>query len=73
MLYSGNREPFLEEILDDSIVRLVMARDRVCEEDVRALFKAIRCRAYEERHGKVKEPTGAFVMSAQRYAAAPNE
>ena len=73
MLYSANREPSLEEILGDPIVHLVMARDGVCEEELRALLKSIRCRPHEKRHGEAKERTGAFVASAQLYAAAPHE
>lgn len=73
MLYSDNREPSLEEILNDSLVQLVMARDKICEEEVRALFEAIRCRVHEKRHGEVKEPTGVFVASAELCAAVPHE
>lgn len=42
MLYSGNDEPPLDEVLDDPIVRLVMARDRVTREEVRAHIEAVR-------------------------------
>jgi hypothetical protein len=42
MLYSGNREPPLDEVLDDPIVRLVMARDRLTREEVRVHIEAVR-------------------------------
>jgi hypothetical protein len=47
MLYLGNREPSLEEVFDDPIVRLLMERDglppdeaRACVERVRATLRA---------------------------------
>jgi hypothetical protein len=42
MLYSGNHEPPLDEVLDDPIVRLVMARDRLTREEVRVHIEAAR-------------------------------
>jgi hypothetical protein len=39
-IYTRNEEPSLEELLADPIVRLVMARDRVKEADVRRLARA---------------------------------
>ena len=44
MLYLGNREPALDEVLDDPIVRLVMARDRLPPEEVRAHVEAVAAR-----------------------------
>ena len=38
--YTRNEEPSLQEILAEPIVRLVMARDRVREADVRRLARA---------------------------------
>jgi hypothetical protein len=38
--YTRNEEPTLAELLSEPIVRLVMARDRVKEADVRRLTKA---------------------------------
>lgn len=49
MPYLGNREPPLDEVLDDPIVRLVMARDRLPPEKVRDHVEAIRCRLREHR------------------------
>jgi hypothetical protein len=40
MSYLGNREPSLDEMLEDPIVRLVMARDRLRPDDVRAYVEA---------------------------------
>lgn len=37
-------EPHLHEMLDDPIVRLVMARDRITPDDVRAEMMAARVR-----------------------------
>jgi len=34
MLYSGNLEPSIEELLDDPIAVLIMARDRITPEIV---------------------------------------
>jgi hypothetical protein len=42
MPYLGNREPALDDLLDDPIVRLVMARDRLAPETVRCHFEAAR-------------------------------
>lgn len=42
MLYSGNCEPALDDLLDDPIVRLVMARDQLAPETVRRHFAAVR-------------------------------
>jgi hypothetical protein len=44
MLYVGNREPLLEEVLNDPIVRLVMARDGLPLEEVRVHIEAARRR-----------------------------
>lgn len=40
MLYLGNREPPLDEVLNDPIVGLVMARDRLTRDVVRAQMEA---------------------------------
>jgi hypothetical protein len=42
VLFCGNKEPTLEELLGDPITRLLFARDRVKEEDMRALLDAVR-------------------------------
>jgi hypothetical protein len=39
-VYTRNEEPSLDELLAEPIVRLVMARDRVKEADVRRLATA---------------------------------
>lgn len=44
MLYIGNCEPPLQEVLTDPIVRLVMARDRWRVEEVAAEIKAAQRR-----------------------------
>jgi hypothetical protein len=52
MRYLGNREPTLDELLYDPIVRLVMIRDRLTAETVRNHFEAAR-RALRERRDVV--------------------
>ena len=42
MQYLGNREPPLDEVFDDPIVRLVMARDRIPPDEVRAYVDVAR-------------------------------
>jgi hypothetical protein len=42
MQYFGNREPTLDEVLDDPIVRLVMARDQLTREEVQAQIEIAR-------------------------------
>ena len=49
MLYVGNREPPLDEVLNDPIVRLVMARDGLPPEEARAHIEAARRRLRERR------------------------
>jgi len=44
MLYSGNREPPLEELFEDPMVQLVMRRDGLSAEDVRSCIERARCR-----------------------------
>jgi hypothetical protein len=39
MQYFGNREPPLDEVLDDPIVRLVMVSDRLAREECRRKSK----------------------------------
>lgn len=52
MLYLGNREPPLDEVLDDPIVRLVMARDRLLPEEVRVNIQAAQRRLREPRQSR---------------------
>jgi hypothetical protein len=40
--YFGNREPPLDEVLNDPIVRLVMGRDRLLPNEARADSAALR-------------------------------
>lgn len=49
MLYVGNREPPLDQLLDDPIVQLVMARDGLPPEEVGAHIEAARRRLREQR------------------------
>ena len=42
MQYLGNREPPLDEVFDDPIVRLVIARDRILPDEVQACVDAAR-------------------------------
>jgi hypothetical protein len=49
MSYLGNREPPLDEVLDDPIVRLVMARDRLMPDDVKAYVDAVVRRLRREK------------------------
>lgn len=41
-LFRGNREPSLDEILAEPIVKTVMKRDRIDEDTVRALMRRVR-------------------------------
>lgn len=49
MLYCKNREPPLDELLNDPIVRLVMARDGLSAEDVGAYVDIARRRLREQK------------------------
>jgi hypothetical protein len=42
MHYFGNREPPLEEVFDDPIVRLLMARDGLPPDEARACVERVR-------------------------------
>jgi hypothetical protein len=46
-VYIGNREPTLDELLDDPIARLLMASDQLAPETVRGHFEAARRRLRE--------------------------
>ncbi len=50
MLYFGNREPPLNEVFDDPIVRLLMARDGVPPDEARAYVERIRAALRERTH-----------------------
>ncbi len=60
MLYFGNREPPLEEVLDDPIVRLLMARDGLPLDEARAYVERVRAalRARGERSKPLARDTG---------------
>jgi hypothetical protein len=44
VLLRGNEEPALDELLDDPVMRIMLARDGLTAEDVRALVAALRRR-----------------------------
>ncbi len=48
MLYLGNREPSLDEVFSDPIVRLVLARDGLPVEAARAFAELARRRLRQE-------------------------
>ena len=47
--YCGNAEPTIDELLDDHIVRLLMARDLLTADEVRACVEATRQRLRARR------------------------
>jgi hypothetical protein len=49
MVYLGNCEPTLDEVFDDPIVRLVMARDHLPPEEVRVHIEAAQRRLRDRR------------------------
>jgi hypothetical protein len=49
MVYLGNCEPPLDEVFDDPIVRLVMARDHLPPEEVRVHIEAAQRRLRDRR------------------------
>jgi len=57
MRYLGNREPMLEEIFDDPIVRLVMARDGISSDETRAYVEAAQ-QSLRECQKCFNQPTG---------------
>jgi hypothetical protein len=62
MLYLGNREPPLEEVFDDPIVRLLMVRDRLPADEARACVERVRA-ALRERAPSLK-PTAQPIRVA---------
>lgn len=48
-MYSANREPSLDEVFDDPIVHLVLARDRLRVDEVRAQMRVAQMRICEVR------------------------
>jgi hypothetical protein len=53
--FTGNEEPSLDEILAEPIVRLVMARDRVSEAEVRRIAAEARARRQDHRMDDPKQ------------------
>ena len=47
--FTRNREPTRREMLDDPVVRLVMARDDVCVTDLEDLMNRVRVRLLRAR------------------------
>ena len=58
MLYFGNREPPLDEVFDDPIVRLLMQRDRLPPDEARACVERVRA-SLRERKARPKPPARA--------------
>jgi hypothetical protein len=52
MPYLENQEPPLDEVFDEHIVRLVMARDRLAPEEVRTQVEAARNRLLKRRDSR---------------------
>ncbi|MGH7004449.1 MAG: hypothetical protein ACREIP_10925 [Alphaproteobacteria bacterium] len=63
-----NQEPTLDELLNEPIIRLVMARDGVRSADVRATMALARRRALTARAVAAEDWSAAYV-SAGRCAA----
>ncbi|HEV2552099.1 MAG TPA: hypothetical protein VGU20_32625 [Stellaceae bacterium] len=56
MLYFGNREPPLDEVFDDPIVRLLMARDGLPPDEARACVERARAALRErDAHRSARE------------------
>ena len=53
-MYIGNREPPLHEVLEDPIVGLVMARDRLRTEEVLAEIEMVKRRLAGNRRTSLK-------------------
>ena len=53
MFYFGNREPPLDEVFDDPIVRLLMTRDGFPPDEARACVERVR-RVLRERAPSLK-------------------
>jgi hypothetical protein len=59
MLYFGNREPPLDEVFDDPIVRLLMARDGLPPDEARACVERARA-ALRERDAHRRAGDGFY-------------
>ena len=60
MLYFGNREPSLEEVFDDPIVRLLMERDGLPPDEARACVDRVRA-ALRERAARRRAREGFYL------------
>jgi hypothetical protein len=61
-LFTGNREPSIDEMLDDPIVGLVMKRDSVTPDEVRDLMDCVGRRRRGKRTGS---PLSASLCAAE--------
>jgi hypothetical protein len=59
MLYFGNREPALDEVFDDPIVRLLVARDGLPLDEARACVERVRV-ALRERDAHCRAGVGFY-------------
>jgi hypothetical protein len=65
MLYFGNREPSLNEVFDDPIVRLLMERDGLPPDEARACVERARAALRERAHSAKRiAPTKALAREA---------
>ena len=56
MPYLGNREPSLDEVFDDPIVRLLMVRDGLPLDEARACVERVRAALRErDAHRRARE------------------
>jgi hypothetical protein len=60
MHYFGNREPSLDEVFDDPIVRLLMARDGLPPDEARACVERVRV-ALRERAARRRAREGFYL------------
>jgi len=60
MLYFGNREPSLDEVFDDPIVRLLMERDGLPPDEARACIERVRA-ALRERDERRSAREGFYL------------
>jgi hypothetical protein len=64
MLYSGNLEPSIEELLDDPIVVLIMARDRITPEIVWFEIAEVRQKLERRRCAGSRSPAHSLFEGA---------
>lgn len=68
MLYFGNREPPLDEVFDDPIVRLLMARDGLPPDEARACVE--RMRAALRARGRLLKATQSKLAPREGFSTA---